>query len=297
MAGSEDAWRAFDEIISVSLTNPWQGPEGTRVYVPDTAVLTQLLRVPLGLGLSHTTGLPAKAIDVWLAYELRRAGFGTDEVWPRPQAPRILPREVAHLLTGLPRTLRAEVANRLASGSLPKVGGADAKVLGRAYEKQVDVVIAQWARGPELLISTKRMDRSLSNNAFNRIEESYGDAHNLRGRHPLAAMGYVMLLRSSVFDKSPAPAERLIDLVEKLGDEDGLYDATSVVVASWAGGDFDIDAGTEVRLIDDQVPEALRLDRFLARMVTAVLDRTPIAAHVRARELRRGESLAVDEAD
>lgn len=52
------------------------------------------------------------------------------------------------------------------------VTGADAKILGKAYEKQVDVVIAQWARGPELLISTKRMDSSFGKNALNRIEES-----------------------------------------------------------------------------------------------------------------------------
>ncbi|BBY46631.1 hypothetical protein MARA_00610 (plasmid) [Mycolicibacterium arabiense] len=297
MPASEDAWGEFDRIVDRELTDPWTGSGDARRYVPDVETFAELLEVPLQLELSHTTGLPAKAVDVWLSYELRRAGFGADEVWPRPRAPRVLPREVTQLLEGLPRTLREQVASRIASNSVPKVGSSDAKILGRAYEKQVDVVMARWSRGPELLVSTKRMDRSLSNNAFNRIEESYGDAHNLRGRHPLAALGYVMVLRSSVFDTSAKPALRLVDLIARLGAETGLYDATSVVVASWNGGEIDIDAGEHVSIGSDPVPAELAVDRFLMRMVDAVLDRTPVTAHVRARELRRGEELVVDDAD
>ena len=44
--------------------------------------------------------------------------------------------------------------------------------------------------------STKRVDSSFGNNAANRVEESYGDAKNLRPRHPQAALGFVYSLSS-----------------------------------------------------------------------------------------------------
>ena len=190
MSNSELAWKRFDELTdSPQGATPWaRGDDGRLEFVPDLDLLRKLLAVPLELGVRVESGLPAKAVDVWVATELRRAGFGLGEVWPRASRPRVLPRELALMLDSLPRTLRDEVAPRLARGSAGGAVSADASVLGKAYYKQVDVVISQWARGPELLISTKRMDSSLSNNAFNRIEESYGDAHNLRGRHPLAAI-------------------------------------------------------------------------------------------------------------
>ena len=36
--------------------------------------------------------------------------------------------------------------------------------------------MSSWATGPELMVSTKRMDSSFGKNAANRVEESYGDA-------------------------------------------------------------------------------------------------------------------------
>lgn len=72
----------------------------------------------------------------------------------------------------------------------------DARVLGRAYDKQVDVVIARWDRGPELLVSTKTPVSSSGKNLANRFEETYGDAGNLRGRCPLAAVGVYVRTRS-----------------------------------------------------------------------------------------------------
>ena len=63
-----------------------------------------------------------------------------------------------------------------------------ANLLGKNYVKQVDVVMSGWATGPELMVSTKRMDSSFGKNAANRVEESYGDAKNLRLRHPQAAL-------------------------------------------------------------------------------------------------------------
>jgi hypothetical protein len=74
---------------------------------------------------------------------------------------------------------------------------------------QVDVIITDWVTGPELLISTKRMDSSYEKNAPNRIEESYGDAKNLRLRHPRAALGFLFGLRSDILEKEPKTAEWL----------------------------------------------------------------------------------------
>ena len=52
-----------------------------------------------------------------------------------------------------------------------------------------------------------------------------------------------------------------------------------------------------VSIRQDKVPSDLQAGRFLETMIRAVLDRTPIDFHVRARELWRGESLQVGEAD
>jgi hypothetical protein len=90
------------------------------------------------------------------------------------------------LLDKLPAAQRADLARRLTN--MASVAPVDARVLGRAYEKQVDVVIARWDRRPEVLISTKAQLSSFGKNLPNRFEESYGDSGNLRGRYPLAAV-------------------------------------------------------------------------------------------------------------
>jgi hypothetical protein len=52
-----------------------------------------------------------------------------------------------------------ELLTRLrSSGSNNKTTGASANLLGKNYTKQVDVVVSAWETGPEVLISTKRMD-------------------------------------------------------------------------------------------------------------------------------------------
>lgn len=86
---------------------------------------------------------------------------------------------------GVTSHLSRQLFEPIDAGKISGITPSDARILGKAYAKQVDVVIAQWSRGPELLISTKRMDSSFGKNALNRIEESYGYAKNLRGRHPL----------------------------------------------------------------------------------------------------------------
>ncbi len=83
------AWAIFDRIVADAApagvhTNPWVRVAGELTFVPDFRVLRKLLGVPLFLNAPSTTGVPALALDVWLAYELRRAGFDPDAVWPRP---------------------------------------------------------------------------------------------------------------------------------------------------------------------------------------------------------------------
>lgn len=301
-----EGWRKFDEAVDRLLVSPWfTAADGSTAYSPDYEVLEQLLAVPIRLGLTTQSGMPAKAIDVWVAHELRRAGFLPDEVWPRATTPRVLPREVALLrnFKGM-LDISARLFERIDSGRVGGgVTGANAKILGKAYEKQVDVVIAQWARGPELMISTKRMDSSFGKNALNRIEESYGDAKNLRGRHPLAATGFLFVMRSTAFDKERDTALRLMDLLAKLAQEDDAYDATGIVIVEWtdqSGYEVaeELDDGkaldVSVRVRHDLIPTELDPARFLSRMVSGVLDRTPINLHENARK-RRGQEVPEEE--
>ncbi len=230
-----------------------------------------------------------------MASELRRAGFPPDEVWPRLTKPRVLPREVGLLLAGLPQDLRAQVEAHLLKNA--KVAPRDANVLGRAYTKQVDVVVAQWSRGPELMISTKSMVSSFGNNLKNRFEESYGDAKNLRARFPLAAIGFLFVFRSTILD-APARYEKAVDMMRKLKAESDVYDTTCLVLAEWRDGADDGQLWTgPPRLLHDHVPPDLRADQFLAAMIEAVLDRTPIEFHVPVRETHAHRSLAVEDED
>src|SRR6185312_11768958 len=107
-------------------------------------------------------------------------------------------------------------------------------ILGKNYVKQVDVVMSDWDTGPELLISTKRMDSSFGKNAANRIEESYGDAKNLRLRHPQAGLGFFYGLSSAAFVEEPGKAAWILDLLIKMGQEEDAYDAVGLVVPGWA---------------------------------------------------------------
>jgi hypothetical protein len=234
----QKAWPLFDRIVADAATTPlfelgpWNGDE----YVPDIATLEKLLGVPRHLNANSQSGVPALALDVWVAYELRRAGFAADAVWPRAAHPRVMPTPVANYLVGTTKELRGKVGVQLARQTPMKgVVATDAKVLGRHYIKQVDVVMSAWETGPEVLISTKRMDSSFGKNAANRIEEAYGDAKNLRSRHPLAAHGFVYGLRSTILESEPDKARWLIDLLGKLAQEEDAYDAVCLLMLHYEG--------------------------------------------------------------
>lgn len=287
-----DVFTDFEHILeSADLDSPWIGDPAT--YRPDFDLLTKLLRVPLASSAKSESGRFAKAIDTWLAHEFRRAGFAPDAVWPRATKPRVLSTDIATLIDKItPRKLGGDIARKVAD--LPSVGPTDAKFLGRAYVKQVDVAIASWATGPELLLSTKAMTSSFGKNLPNRFEEAYGDAANLRERHPLAAVGFLFLQRATILQDEPAAYERTVDMMRKLRDTGkGVgYTSTGLVLV-----DYD-DNGTTVQVREDQVPEDLRAGAFLGQLIDHMLDVTPIVHHVDARERRIGRALATDaEAD
>lgn len=320
------AWAIFDRVVDQAApdgehTNPWvKSADGKRRYEPDYSTLCQLLGVPLFLKANTQSGVPALALDVWLSYELRRAGFGADQTWPRPKHPRILPASVANLLQALPKKDAVMIRELLRKeGAITGVTSSSAKILGKNYLKQVDVIITDWSTGPELLISTKRMDSSFGKNAPNRVEESYGDAKNLRLRHPQAALGFVFGLSADALVKEPSTTEWLFDLLAKLGQEDDAYHATGLVLMEYSGvsvvddgeepeegvpkepgvepedgvvpaEDGDIDKAMvrlpKVRIRLDATPEELNPGRFLAAMVDRVLGATPVTMHTNARKRR-----------
>lgn len=325
------AWGLFDHIVAQAApdgvhSNPWVKSPGEQLrYDPDYQTLEQLLGVPLHLKAATQSGVPALALDVWLSYELRRAGFRSDQVWPKPSHPRVLPAAIGALINSLPGKLRGQVEERIEkNSSIPGVTSSSAAILGKNYLKQVDVIITDWATGPELLVSTKRMDSSYGKNAPNRVEESYGDAKNLRLRHPLAALGFVFGLRSDILQKEPKTAEWLFDLLAKLGQEDDAYHATCLILMEYADdaalpdGDLEppaqgiLEPGPEpkgeaddvpapipdasldgiikrlpkVSVLRDKTPAALLPGRFLAAMVARVLGATPVNMHEEARHRR-----------
>lgn len=258
-------WRLFDAIVDeapMAQLSPWDAGE----FYPDYDTLKRLLAVPVYLKANSQSGVPALAFDVWVAYELRRAGFDPDKVWPRAVDPRVLPTEIAKILRKgvVNQQVRDALVKKMRSGLGGAVSGS-AHLLGKNYVKQVDVVMSSWHTGPELMISTKRMDSSFGKNAANRVEESYGDAKNLRLRHPQAALGFVYGLNANAFDTEKDRADWLVDLLAKLGREDDAYDAVALVVPSWTGGGVE-DDGEEVSdplevsesgdVVDDQDSQA-----------------------------------------
>lgn len=313
------AWAYFDTIVETAPfkdLNPWEIRDGVPVYVPDFESLSLLLGVPLHLAANSQSGVPALALDVWTAYELRRAGFEADRVWPRATSPRVLPIDVATFVESLPAKLKNEVKARLADGKSGGTASASANLLGKNYVKQVDVVMSSWQTGPEMMISTKRMDSSFGKNAANRVEESYGDAKNLSLRHPQAALGFLYGLRSTAFTDEPDTAAWLVDLLSKLGREDDAYDAVGLLVLEYADAGkadqgepeepapfeleevvvtvADADPGVaaneaelsslpRVTLRQDLVPPELTPARFLEVMVRTVLENSPINFHKEAR--------------
>ena len=293
MVTKPDSFTPFDEALAAAgLSDPWvHGRDEAAACQPGFGLLEQLLAIPIAANKGWATGALANGVDSWLAHELRRSGFTPDEVWPRATRPRILPRDVALLLEKLPRDLSNEVRAKVIA--MPAIAPTDAKILGRAYEKQVDVAIARWDRGPELLLSTKTQVSSFGKNLSNRFEEAYGDAGNLRSRYPLAAVGFFFVQRSTILTQEPDAYERTVDMMRKLRDLGGAngYTATGLALVSWSEED------STVKVELDRVPEDVRPEQFMTRMIEQVLAATSVSQHVDVRSLIERRELAVTEED
>jgi hypothetical protein len=289
--------------------SPWDPKSGE--YVPDYDLARKLLAVPIGQGYAddQESGRTAKALDAWIAHELRRAGFPYEAIWPRMSRPRILPADLvpvgraidnalarldefnerlqafgeAAVAKGLNRSLpslyRVWPAVRSVREALP--GDHKASILGSHYVKQVDVVMSTWQRGAEILISGKTQFSSYQKNKNNRYEEALGEIKNLKDRHPMAATGYVFLVRTNVFQERGAFAF-LRDLLIRTRKPDGPFDATMLLAAEW-------DDGTNELTDLQNSTSHLSAPRFFADIIDAVTSSTPFDLHQDVRTLRDGE--------
>lgn len=286
MAPKEDVFSSFEALLADRRPQrPWvENPDGKLIMTPDYELLEALMGIPVGDRSSSASGRLAKAIDAWAAFELRRAGFTSDEVWPRLDRPRVLTEELRQFILGLPKSAQPEAWERLAKNS--KAAPSSAEVLGRAYFKQTDVLVSHWSTGPELLISTKSMVSSFANNRKNRFEEAYGDAKNLRGRFPLVSLGFLFVVRSTIPDSG---LELTIDMMRKLRAEEDIYEATSLMLVEWEDG-----VGDSVKVRNDLVPIDLQAGPFFDRLIDNVLLRTPISMHRGVRAERDGRPAVTD---
>lgn len=294
-ASKGDAFAEFDPLVEAQgRASPWDAG----VYVPDIDLFRNLLTLPISQGDKQESGRPAKALDAWIAHELRRAGFDRDAVWPRARKPRVLAEglnvaeskleALAHALskhesaTGKrlkPDDLRKAI--REATESLPSSNVA--YVLGDFYAKQIDVGLSSWQRGPDILISTKTMFGSYRKNLRNRHEEAVGEVSSLRKRHPMAVIGFVYLVRSDILDEEGA-YPILVDILTRLRRPREMFDATMLLVANWS----DNLPNPTVNEIE-QPAEDLSASKFFSDVIYAATERTPIAEHQQVRLLRYGE--------
>lgn len=290
-----DAFAEFDSLLAAQPTTlPWT----FNSYVPDIDLLRSMLSVPISQGDKQESGRPAKALDAWIAQELRRAGFDPDAVWPRARRPRVLAEGLAKTESKLEQLLDALLQHEADSGtklkpaslrraikeatdSLP--GNHEAYILGDFYSKQIDVGLSSWRRGPDVLISTKTMFGSYRKNLRNRHEEAVGEVSSLRRRHPMAAMGYVYLVRGNIFEEEGA-YPILIDILTRLRRPEEAFDATMLLLADWD----ESQANPVVREIE-QPAEHLGASRFFMDLISAVTERTPIREHREVRLRRDGE--------
>ena len=270
--------------------SPWSRNLGSKSYHPDFDHLIDLFAQPHQETKVASSGNWASALDLWLADELRSAGFPGDDVWPRSSLPSVMPKELSQLLQAARPALRKEIEALILK--TPAVAPRDARVLGKAYVKQVDVVIAQWSRGPELMVSTKTMMSSFRKNLPNRFEEAYGDAANLRGRYPLASIGFLFAMRASVLAER-GTLQRAIDMLRKLRDP-ATYDATGLILVDYSDDPESTDHPT---ILEDEVPEDLRAGQFFEQLIGRVLDVAPVEMHVAVRENRSGAALMLDETE
>lgn len=321
-----DAFSELDPILAAAnIDSPWAKPihpagDDRREYMPDYDLARKLLAVPISQGYAtkQQSGRVAKALDAWIAHELRRAGFPAGAAWPRARRPRVLAGDLQHVEEAVGSALSrlddfearlAQYAEEAAASGFTKKppslhrvrpaitqiakalpGTGAANILGRFYVKQVDVVVSTWQHGPDVLVSTKTQFSSYLNNKNNRYEEAVGEVTNLRDRHPMAAMGFAFLVRTNLYEEQGA-FEYLRDLLVRLRKPDGAFDATMLIGADW-------DDETLTLTSIECPAEPLSAPRFFADLLGAVMRNTPVDLHREVRLRKLGEpadGLPVDE--
>jgi len=295
MPGKPDSFAQFDELLAQRLAQddpPWS----SGAYLPDLDLFRDLLTIPIKAGESQESGRPAKALDAWIAHELRRAGFPHDAVWPRLRRPRVLVEGLDQLEKSVDRLGHQLATHESQQGKLHRdlrkairdvevavPGKHEAYILGDFYAKQIDVGMSSWQRGPDLLISTKTMFSAYRKNLKNRHEEAVGEVSSLRRRHPMAAMGYAYLVRGNLFGEDGAYAI-LNDILTRLRRPNEAFDATMLLVADW-------DETAESPAVTGITEPATHLTArtFFTDLIDAVTSRSPISEHQNVRLKRDGE--------
>ncbi len=160
---------------------------------------------------------------------------------------------------------------------------------------------------------------SYQKNLRNRFEEGYGDAKNLRGRHPLASLGFVFVAGSDIASNA---LEFAIDMLRKLTTEPDVYDCACLIVLDGASGtveepssdERDVDeeptsvlslstadvesdeieddqvediGSADVALLTESVPGDLSAERFFQTLIGEALDRMPVAIYPDVRHRRK----------
>jgi hypothetical protein len=280
---------AFDAFAEVppDESNPW-GPDG---YSANLDQLRELLsRCASGGSWSGSQGgAVGAALDLWVARELRRAGYEPDAVWPREGEPRVLPAGVARAIS---RLSQADQHSPIVERIVRHAGSAGPAVFGEFFAKNVDVLVADWDRGVELMVSTKGMTSSFGKNMTNRWEEFTGDLRNLRGRFPLAVLGVVFMADADIVDGEPNAFHRLTDMLRKLRMETApsrAYDATALILAS--------PMTDGAALVMSSVPDDLHPNQFFDAVLTRAFERLPVSERDGARRLYGGRELPTVEAE
>lgn len=280
----DDSYSRFDGAGTRAVESPWQGA----TFLPDLPRLEAMMSrcvTPDATWVGQTAGAIGKGLDLWIADELRRAGYEPDAVWPRADRPRVLPASSGRLLRRLPKSIRTASGERMLTAPFAEkvrelAGQSTMAVQGEFFPKQVDVLVADWDRGVELMVSTKSMTGSYGNNITNRWEEFVGDLRNIRGRFPLATLGAFYLSDIGLVGEKDNFA-RLQEMLRRLRNktESGAaYDATGLVLANASGA-----GKAELRM--DQVPDDLRPGRFFEDLIRTAFERLPNSERAAARRM------------
>ncbi len=102
-----DSYQKFEDAIveyweaqgTSSVRRPYWSDAGEPLL--EIPLLEKLLTVAVRDGSSAQSGSLAKALDMWVAEELRAAGFDAQSVWPRLVRPRVLDPSVLRFIGSL----------------------------------------------------------------------------------------------------------------------------------------------------------------------------------------------------